>query len=90
MNVNIYLSKHAPWVGELKTRHTSTKSRCHWVGLGTARGGCAVPGTGCGAVSLHHAENESQNESGNLLILKIEKEVLYMNSNLGQYRMGKS
>ena len=45
--------------------------------LGTARGGCALPGAGCGAVYLHHAENESQNESDNRLILKQLFEVFY-------------
>ena len=39
--------------------------------LGTARGGCAFPGAGCSTVYLHNAENESQNESGNILILTI-------------------
>ena len=45
--------------------------------LGTARGGCALPGAGCGAVYLHHAENESQKESDNRLILKQLFEVFY-------------
>ena len=31
MNVNIYLSKHAPWVGELKTRHTFTKENTNHI-----------------------------------------------------------